>query len=234
MTKQEIKNTFQASVADDLLKYGFKLNKQDSVFTRKTTYGWDKFEIGFLNRRSGWDVDFGMLIRINEVEKIYHTGSYFEKKYHNSTPTIGIDIGTYLNDEENNTIFLDEDSDLDEFYTMTVMLFKEVALPFFEKYNSVQELDNAINVEEGKSIFSGYKYEGNLGIILAKLTNNPKFDFFENKYRNYYTVFCKGFYLKEFEDILKAVEGVYATHNKIPSPMLKDKKSSSHLFITSV
>lgn len=206
MNKQEIKNTFQASVADDLLQYGFKLNKQHSVFTRKTSYGWDKFEICFLNRRSGWDVDFGMLIRINEVEKIYHTGSYFEKKYHNSTPTIGITVGTYLNDEENNTIFLDEDSDINEFYTMTVKLFKEVALPFFEKYNSIQELDKAINVEEGESIFSGYKYEGNLGIILAKLVNNPKFDFFEQKYREYYKKDYSGFYLKEYEDVLRAVK----------------------------
>jgi hypothetical protein len=211
MNKQEIKNTFQASVSDELLKYGFKLNKQDSIFTRKTPYGWDKFQLDFLNRGNGWDVDFGMLIRLNEVENIYHKGSYFDKKYHVTTPTIGINIGTYLNDEENNRMFLDEDSDLNEFYTLTVRLFKEVALPFFEKYNSIKNLDKAINVEEGESIFSGLKYEGNLGIILAKLTNNPKFDFFENKYRNYYKEFCKGFYLKEYEDVLKAFEKANAT-----------------------
>jgi hypothetical protein len=206
MNKQEIKNTFQSLVSNDLLKYGFKLNKQTSIFTRKTSYGWDKFQLNFLNRSNGWDIDFGMLIRLNEIEKIYHVGSYFEEKYHSTTSTIAIDIGTYLNDEDSYRIFLDEDSELDEFYTMTVRLFKEVALPFFEKYNSIQELDNAINVEEGKSIFSGYKYEGNLGIILAKLANNSKFDFFENKYRNYYKEFCEGFYLKEYEDVLKAVK----------------------------
>ncbi len=206
MNKQEIKNTFQASVSDELLKYGFKLNKQDSMFTRKTSYGWDKFHLTFYNRSSGWDVDFGMLIRLNEVEKIYHMGSYFEEKYHRTTSTIGIDIGTYLNDEDNNQIFLDEDSDLNEFYTMTLRLFKEVAIPFFEKYNSIQELDKAINVEEGKSIFSGYKFEGNLGIILAGLSGNPNFSFFEQKYRYYYTKTYKGFYLKEYEDILRAVK----------------------------
>jgi hypothetical protein len=208
MNKQEIKNTFQSLVLNDLLKYGFKLNKQTSEFTQKTTYGWNKFRLIFYNRSSGWDVDFGMVIRLNEVEKIYHMGSYFEEKYHSSTPTIGIDIGTYLNDEDNNRFFLDEDSDLNEFHIKTVKLFKEVALPFFEKYSTIQELDKAINVENGKSIFSGLKFEGSLGIILAGLSNNPKFSFFEQKYRDYYTRLAKGFYLKEYEDILKAVKNV--------------------------
>ena len=211
MNKQEIKNTFQASVADDLLQYGFKLNKQDSVFTRKTSYGWDKFHLTFYNRTSGWDVDFGMLIRISEVEKIYHAGSYFEKKYHSSTSTIGITVGTYLKDEESNTIFLDENSDINEFYAMTLRLFKEVALPFFEKYNTIQELDKVINVEEGESIFPRKIYEGHLGIILAKLANNPKFNFFEQKYREYYKKDYGGFYLKEYEDVLKVVEKVHPT-----------------------
>jgi hypothetical protein len=206
MNKQEIKNTFQAFVSIELLKYGFKLNKQDSVFMRKTSYGWDKFQIGFLSRKSGWDVDFSMLIRLNEVENIYHKGSYFDKKYHLTTPTIGIEIGVFLNNEENNRVFLDEDSNINEFYTMTLRLFKEVAIHFFEKYKSIQELDKAINVLEGESIFSGLKYEGNLGIILAGLSNNANFLFFEQKYREYYTKNYSGFYLKEFEDILTVVK----------------------------
>lgn len=206
ITKTEIKNSYQALLATELLKYGFKLNKQTSEFTQKTSYGWNKFQLIFLKRNSGWEVGFGMLIRLDEVEKIYHMGSYFEEKYHHTTPTIGITIGTYKKNEDEYKLFINEDSDLNECYLKTIEFFKKNAIEFYQEYNTIEALDKAINIEVGDSIFSGLKYEGNLGIILAGLSNNPNFSFFEQKYRDFYKKEYKGFYLKEYEDVLKAVK----------------------------
>lgn len=206
MTKTELRKYFQLLLVEELKKYNFSLNKQDSEFTRKTKHGWDKFQLIFLERKEGWEIDFGLLIRLHEIENIYHKGSYYEKKYQNSTPTVGISIENYLNDGNVHRLNIKSIDDANIFYTDVIKYFEEIAIPFFDKYSSIEELDKAINVKEGKSIFSGLKYSGSLGIILAGLNNNVDFIFFEKKYREYYKTFCKGFYLKEFEDILKEIK----------------------------
>lgn len=205
MIKIELKNNFQTSVSSVLLKYNFKLNKQTGEFTKKTAYGWDKFHLIFTNKWNGWEIDFGMLIRIDVIENIYHKGSYYEKKYHKTTPTVGITIEDYLNNGEEYKMQLNE-LNIYECFVETVELFENIALPFFQKYHSIENLDKAINMDSGNSIFSGIKYEGNLGIILAGITGNSNFNLLERKYRDYYTNTYKGFYLQEFENILKEIK----------------------------
>lgn len=209
MTKTELRNNFQAQLSKELFQYNFKLNKQTSEFTREKKYGWDKFQLVFINMGSRWEVNFGLLMRIDMIENIYHEGLYYESKYHKTTPTIGITIEKYINDGNEYRLYIDTNSELDSCTDKVLQLFKSIALPFFEKYESIQKLDEAINVELGSSIFSGIKYGGNLGIILAKLNNNPSFGILENKYREYYKIFCNGFYLEEFENILKVVKKIH-------------------------
>jgi hypothetical protein len=206
MTNYELKEALLSKINNELVKYNFKLKKSLNEFTEINKDGWHKFQLIFLVRENGWEINLGMLIRKNMVEDIYHKASYFEPKYHKTTPTIGITVENYINDGSECRFDLTEEKDIEICFTGIIKLFKKIALPFFDKYEDIEAIEKAINVKEGDSIFSGIKYEGNMGIILAKLVNNPDYNFFKQKYLKYYSENYDGFYLEEFENILKILE----------------------------
>lgn len=93
MTKREfLRNELLRGVEEKVLGFGFKLTKSDTSFTRKTTYGWNKYSVTFLLNDYGWTIAIGLLIRFNNVEDFFHQGSGFEKKYQKGTPTIGTPV----------------------------------------------------------------------------------------------------------------------------------------------
>lgn len=208
MTKKELKEALLMAVYNELIRYNFKLNKNLCEFTRKDKEGWEKFQLIFLTRDDGWEINLGMLIRKNRVEDLFHKASYFDPKYHKTTPTIGITVENFINDGKEHRFNLNSENDLANCYEKINEIFREIALPFFKRFDTIESIEEAINLKEGNSIFSGIKYEGNVGIILAKLVKNPDFDFFKEKYIKYYSENYNGFYLKEYKDILKVLEAI--------------------------
>lgn len=205
MTNIELRNALLERLALDFAPYGFVLNKALAEFTKRSAQGWEKFQLIFLVRSNGWEINPAMLIRINVVEDIYHKASYFETKYHKTTPTVGIPLENFINDGKGYRFDLTSEADIEHCYQNIMTLFKKAVVPFFLQYNNIEQLDKEVNVESSKSIFSGPKYEGNLGIILAKLAHNPRQNQLENKYRSYYQQFSNGFYLAEYEGIVEAL-----------------------------
>ncbi|TDN40381.1 hypothetical protein E4631_11440 [Hymenobacter sp. UV11] len=208
MTNRELRNSLLDLLASELSPSGFVLNKAQAGFTNRLKDGWKKFHLIFLVRSEGWEINPGVLVRKNVVEDLYHKASYFEAKYHKTTPTIGIALENLNNDGNSYRLTLTSERDVLPCYHRLLYLFNNVAIPFFEKYSSLEELDKEVNIETRKSIFSGLNYEGNLGIILAKLVNNPHYHKLEEKYRNYYQQFSNGFYLPEYEGIVEVLKSV--------------------------
>jgi len=188
--------------------HDFVLNKQLGEFTRRRTAGWEKFQLIFLKRKDGWEINLGMLIRKDIIENIYHQASSFDPKYHKTTPTLGITVEKFRNDGNEYRFYLSSDSDIEKCTNYIEDLFIKVALPFFEQYDNLGTMDKAVNVKNGESIFSGLKYQGNLGIILAKLMKSPDYDFFLKKYYNYYKNLSCEFYLPEYEKLLKILDSL--------------------------
>jgi len=208
MSKEAIKKNLLELLKGNLKSHGFVLNKELAEFTKRKKGGWHKFHLIFLNRTAGWEINLGMLIRLDIVENIYHQASYFDAKYHKTTPTLGITIKKFINDGNDYSCYLNTESDLEKCAGYVENLFRIVAIPFFQEYDNLRKMDEAINIKNGTSIFSGLKYEGCLGIILAKLVGNPEYDFFLEKYFNYYKSFSDGFYLPEYEKLIKVLDAV--------------------------
>ncbi|MCL9807418.1 hypothetical protein NAT51_17960 [Flavobacterium amniphilum] len=188
----------------ELIQYNFKLNKKLGEFTSKSKEGWKKLQLIFLIRDEGWEINLGMLIRKDLVENIYHKASYYEPKYHKITPTIGTTIENYINDGKNHRFCLNSNKDLAFCYTEILKLFKEIALPFFEKYDRIEEIEKAVNMKNRDSVFSGIKYGGNIGIILAKLVDNPDYEYGD----------------EDEKDTPKAIRLAYKNKIKIPVGMI--------------
>ncbi|TVT42865.1 hypothetical protein FNT36_01875 [Hymenobacter setariae] len=208
MTNRELRNSLLDLLALELKPAGFVLNKAQAEFTNRLKDGWEKFQLIFLTRSEGWEINSGVLLRRNLVEEIYHKASYFEAKYHKTTPTIGIALENFYNDGNSYRLTLASETDILPSFHRLLYLFNNVAIPFFGKYSSLEELDKEVNIEIRKSIFSGPKYEGNLGIILAKLVDNPHYSKLEEKYRNYYKKLSNGFYLPEYEGVIEVLKNV--------------------------
>ncbi len=208
MSKEKNKNSLLELLRDRLKAYDFILNKGLAEFTKRQKDGWNKFHLIFLSRKAGWEINIGMLIRKNLVEDIYHLASYFEPKYHKTTPTLGITIEKLINDGKEYRCYLNSENDIEKCVGYIENLFIKVALPFFEEYNSLKKMDEVVNIKNGASIFSGPIYGGNLGIILAKLVKNLDYAFFLEKYRNYYDNFSDGFYLPEYEKLIKVLDTI--------------------------
>lgn len=211
MTNRELRNTLLALLASEFEPYGFVLNKSQAEFTKKSPDGWQKFHLVFLVRSEGWEINLGMLIRKNVVEDIYHKASYFEPKYHRTTPTIGIPIENFIRDGRDHCFQLSTEADLTPAFQGLAALFKKIALPFFKQYDDIEELDKEVNIETRKSIFSGPKYEGSVGLILAWLANNPRYDQLEMKYRSHYKQIDNGFYLPEYEGVVEVLKAMKAS-----------------------
>ena len=207
MKKNELRNALLNSLASDLSVKGYLLNKGLEAFTKKLPDGWNRFSLTFLDY-DGWEVMPSMLIRKDLVEGIYHRTSFFEPKYHNTTPTIGISVENLLNNGGEYRFRLTEEKDIEPCRQWVLKTFSDIAEPFFIKYNSLEELDKAVNVLNGKSIFSGPKFEGNVGLILAKLVGNTHYKELVEKYRKYYEWLSNGYYLPEYEGVLRTLENL--------------------------
>ncbi|THF53025.1 hypothetical protein E6C50_02110 [Flavobacterium supellecticarium] len=204
MNKLELKELLLQKVDEQLRNESFRLNKRLSEFTRRTKEGWHKFQLIFLDFEDYWEIKIGLLIRKNVIENIFHKGSYFAPEYHKSTATIGIDLENLMNDEYYRFL-LKSESDLDFVVKAVNKAFYDIALKFFEEYDSIEAIDRALNMDVGQSIFSGYKYGGNTGIIAAKLVGNPSYNSLVEKYRVFYTDNFDGFYLEEFNNIVNSL-----------------------------
>ncbi|QKJ30367.1 hypothetical protein HQ865_11560 [Mucilaginibacter mali] len=203
MNKETNKNTLLELLHNRFKQYNYSLNRSLAEFTKREPDGWSKFQLIFLNRDAGWEINIGMLIRKNVVEDLYHKVSSFEPKYQKTTPTVGITVENLLDDNKKHRCYLNSNEDIENCVYYIEKIFRDIALPFFRQYNEIGNIEKAVNVKNGKSIFSGLKYEGNLGVILAKLVRNPDYPFFVEKNRNYYTTLNDGYFLPQYEKLLE-------------------------------
>jgi hypothetical protein len=209
MERKYLRDALLAKLALELRTKGFSLLKLQGEFIKKTIDGWWKFQLVFLQKPYGWEIKIALLIRKNLVEDIYHKASFYEPKFQKSTATAGLFLEKIVKNNINCSFKIENENDIVISCEAILNLFTEFAEPFFIEYDSIKALDKAINIESDARIFSGPKYEGNTGIILAKLANNPKYYDLEQKYRDYYKNLSNGFYLPEYEGIVKSLNSIF-------------------------
>ncbi len=207
MTNRDLRNALLALLKVEFEPYGFVLNKAKAEFTRRVPDGWQKLQLVFLVRSEGWEINPALLVRKNVVENLYHQASYFEAKYHKITPTIGLPIADFIQDGHDYRFHLNTEADLSPAFQDLVALFKQVAIPFFQQYDSLKDIEKEVNTETRKSIFP-WLNQGSVGLILAKLVASPQYDQLEKRYRSYYEQLSKGFYLSEYEGVVELLKNI--------------------------
>jgi hypothetical protein len=200
MKKNEfLKSEVLTRLGEKLKSSGYKLSKSACEFTKKTDFGWNKYQIVFLNRDNGWELKPSLLVRFNEVENLFHQISDFDKKYQKVTPTIGTSIEDLVNSSITQTrLELTNEIQINGVVNSLIELFDNVADPFFRTYNNLHAIDEKLNSNVNDTSLTGDIFKGIKSLIIAKLIKRKDFCKIENIYHSYYKEFSNGFYLPEY------------------------------------
>jgi len=194
-----LKNSFLFQLNEKLNEFGFDLSRTYCEFTNKKDFGWCKFQIVFLVRDYGWEINIGLLMRFDVVENLFHEISEFERKYQKRTPTIGVAAFNLINSSTQKTKFeLSDENQITTVVDEIFEIFENVALPFFEKFNTLDKIDNHLNSDKNDTLLTGSIFKGTKSLITAKLTNRNDYYELEKYYFSYYENFADGFYLPEY------------------------------------
>jgi hypothetical protein len=205
MTNRELRNTLLDLLAAELASDGFVLTKAAARFTKKLPDGWHQVQLVFLVRSAGWEIKPGLLLRKHVVETIYHQASYFEAKYHRTTATIGLPLEKLAKQGPTASFDLTTEADITSLVHELGALFRHVALPFFAQYDQLAAIDQELNKEAGESLFS-WPNRGSIGLIIAHLVANARYEQLEKQYRTYYQQLSNGFYLPEYEGVVEVLK----------------------------
>ena len=206
MSKALARAELVATLAPRMAARGFPLVKSKQWYQHKQSGLKQIYELEFVDRVD-YSVRPGIRMRIDEMEKIFHRTSGFEKKYQ-SGHTIGISLMSYVRDHKQFRYNLGHVDQVPQIASQIESAFDTVAAPWFEKYSTVAALDALLNTEPDK-LSSYYLVEWVRcahGLIAARLTHRPDYDKLAATYSKAMKRISKGFYSDDFEALVRDLE----------------------------
>ncbi len=192
-----------------LSKEGFKLNASRGAFIRKRTPELsDIFQLVCPLGSPGWRVQPDVGVRIETIENIYHQIAGFEKKYQKGTCTVGSSVGIILAGDARRCEFgLATAADLPAVVQGVERVFHEFALPYFERYGSIEAIDELLNTDPlqptpHKILWDRYA----IGLITAKLLGRANFEELARIARERVALMNKGAFMPKIEALLALLE----------------------------
>jgi hypothetical protein len=187
----------------------FALKASRDEFIRRRDGIVDVFQLVCKDGKIGYRIQPNLGIRIDRVEKIFHQTSGFRPEHMDGTSTMGAPIGTLLGGSARDCeILLESKSEIASVTEKIMRLFHDVALPYFERWSSLAAIDAELNNNPShKTLHRGLAwFRCSTGIIVAKLIGRPDYEQLARFYTEVMSQDNKGFYLKRFEALLKALE----------------------------
>jgi hypothetical protein len=152
-------------------------------------------------------------VRVEVVEAVFHRTSGFAPKYRSGTATIGATVAGLMGGGVRACEFrLSSESQIHAVAGQIADVFDEFALPYFEKWSSLEAIDAELNDEPAKqTIHRGAGWlRCSTGIIVAKLVGRPNYRQLAGFYHDVMAGVSKGFYLKRFEALLSSLDNIQA------------------------
>jgi len=209
--KKQLRTALLEAVRPGLKNNGFILRAKLDSFIRRTDGIADDFQLVFLDGKPGYRIQPNVGVRIERVEEIFHQTSGFEAKYQKSTVTIGGSIGNIMkNDNRECEFLLESEDEIGHVSENIVRVFREFALPYFERFHSLRAIDAALNenpIERTPHRVAPSLREST-GLIVAKLVGRPDYDHLVDLYSTIMRDSHKGFYHKKFEALVKSLGSI--------------------------
>ena len=186
---------------------GFRLVKSQDLFRKKQTGIKWIYRLHFLNYVD-YKVELQMAIRIDEMEKIFHRTSGYEKKYQSSSVGLVAALWSFVGDHEQFMYDLSRVDQVPRIASQIESAFDTVAAPWFDKYSTVAAIDSLLNKEPDKFsiyfLFPWLQYAH--GLIAARLNQRPNYDELAAIYSKAMKRISKGFYSDGYEALVRDLE----------------------------
>ncbi|MFN7747511.1 MAG: hypothetical protein ACK5OO_01055 [Cyclobacteriaceae bacterium] len=197
--KKELKKEFESFLKP--LGYKSKSGTQGCSFFLNRGFVEYRFGYGVANYgdefNSGLFGSIGMLpIQLIE-NRIFNEESF--------TDTLLLNKSDYFNDI-NYRFKITSLNDVKEWSTIAKKFYHEFAIPFFEKYNSVDAIDKLLNEKPSEKVIycDDLGWRIIKGLISAKLNNNPKYNELRDYYRSEVESKFQGHFM--YEKCMKAID----------------------------
>jgi hypothetical protein len=206
-----LKTALFNSLCSELTKHEFSLKAAKDSFVRRRGEVTDLFQLVCLDGKPGYRIQPNTGVRIERIEELFHQTSGFEPKYQKDTPTMGSSVGILLNGDSRTCEFLLESEAEVAFVAEKIVgVFREFALPYFERWGSLQAIDAELNDKPAERTPQRALawFRCSTGIIVARLLGRHDYEQLAAFYTDVMTRDNKGFYLKRFQALLKSLESV--------------------------
>jgi hypothetical protein len=211
MAASPLRKAIFDAVESRLSSSGFELKRTKDSFQRSRDGITDLFQLVCLNDVPGYRVQPNVGIRIEIVEQIFHKTSGWDPKSQKDTPTIGAGIGNIMAGDNRKCEFrVKTEADASPAAEKIENVFREFALPYYQKYGSLQAIDAELNSHpQERTPHRGYGWlRCSTGIIVARLVGRPNYEALAEIYTKVITEVDRGFYLKYFMPLLESLKTI--------------------------
>jgi hypothetical protein len=208
---KELKDFLFKCLNEKLEPVGFKFSKAKQGFVKETDLGqlWFSFLFYKYAGVKGFEINPVMQIRFEQIEEIFHKESEFSNKDQKGTSTVGCSIENFLAPSDNNSFrkTISSENDITITCNFFYYLFQSIVVPFFNKYNSLESLNELINSHPKENLNLIHPiFRGSKGLIIAHLLKDEDFEQLKKVYGAHYDSYYDGFYKPDFEKIVKRLK----------------------------
>ena len=210
-TSPQLKIALFESLRRQLSGEGFELNAPRDKFLRRHDGISDSFQLACKDAKPGYRVQPNVGVRIDRGEEIFHRTSGFDREFQDNTSTMGAPVGALVGANARDCEFLlESDSEIPDVTGKLVKVFRDVALPYYAKWKSLQAIDADLNADPARRTpHRGLAwFRCSTGLIVAKLEGRPDYESLADIYSDIMTKDNKGFYLKRFEALRASLESM--------------------------
>lgn len=210
LSKDELRQRLIEAVGNHLYPLGFMWDDEGDYFFRDNgSLEWHYYTT-FLDYYGDWKISPSIGVRVKKVEEIFHKTSGFEKADQRFGCTVGCSVRDYVEKflpdcaiERTFDCEIQKRGDIAKSAEFLCELFDTFAMPFFEKYLDLHEIDHALNdYPDNLRILGAAMYSERMGMIVAKILNRKDYDELVQKYSKELKARANGFYLPGFEALV--------------------------------
>jgi hypothetical protein len=188
MAKQDLPTALLEAVEAELKPRGFtrEINKKAGrraltsvsvAFVRADKQRTERFHLRVSSERSGYSVSPSVGVRFEEVEKIFHRTSGYDRPNQKESTTVGLDLWRVFG-REHYQVIVSSEADLKAAAARVVAIFEEKAEPYFAQFRTLAAVDAAVNDKPGEDCVHREMewLRGSTGLIVAGLVGRANYD----------------------------------------------------------
>jgi len=210
-TPTQLKIALFESLRRELAGDGFELNALRDKFVRRHDAISDSFQLACKDAKPGYRIQPNVGVRIDRVEEIFHRTSGFDRGFQDNTSTMGAPVGALVGANARDCEFLlESESEVPDVTGKLVKVFRDIALPYYEKWKSLKAVDADLNADPTRRTpHRGLAwFRCSTGLIVAKLVGRPDYESLADIYTEIMTKDNKGFYLKRFQALRQNLDSL--------------------------